>query len=223
MATITQKREVKDFTQVALHGQGDILLEQTADPTTSESLVIEADEAILPRLSSQVRNGRLILSWDLAWWEWFTWWIDWLTIPNKKVHYHITMKQIEGVTISGSGSVTASHIQSEQSRWKVSGSAKMHLDNLQSTTLHTIISGSGMVELSGSAQHHDIHISGSGKIAASEMQTQETTITISGSGQARVNAAQTLEVRISGSGDVRYVGQPKVSQHISGSGRVRQE
>jgi hypothetical protein len=218
MATISETRQVRDFTEVALQGYGDVTLEQS--PDGAEGLVIEADEAIISRLSSQVVRGRLRLGFDMPWYEWLTFWFSWILMPNKAIRYHVRMKQVNGLAISGSGRIMADVMHTERCILKVSGSGKICIAALAAGFFATNISGSGDVELAGTARRHEIHISGSGTVKAAELQTQDCFVRISGSGRVFANAGQNLDVKISGSGSVRYSGQPKIQQKISGSGRV---
>jgi len=221
MATVTEKRDVRDFNEVALQGYGDLLIEQ--NPDAPESLEIEADQDILSKLTSQVRNGRLILGFDMPWYDWIGWGMEWLFTTNKSIHYRLSLKQVNSVALSGSASLTSSRLQSQALKLVVSGSGKVRLGELQAGSFALTISGSGDIEVSaGTAPKQDIMISGSGRVHTLGVQTEDTHVTISGSGNAQVDASQSLTVHISGSGDVKYKGSPKVNQSISGAGSVRQ-
>ena len=65
MAQISQAREVQDFDEISLRWPGELVIVQGEE----ESLVIEADEALLPKLRSDVRDRRLELT-ARSWWEW---------------------------------------------------------------------------------------------------------------------------------------------------------
>ncbi len=221
MATVTEKRDVRDFNEVALQGYGDLVIEQ--NPDAPESLEIEADQDILSRLTSQVRNGRLILGFDMPWYDWLGWGLEWLFTTNKSIHYRISLKQVNSVALSGSASLTSSRLQSQAFKLVISGSGKARLGELQVESLAMTISGSGDIEISaGSAPKLDMMVSGSGRVHTSAVETQDAHVTISGSGSAQVAASQNLTVHISGSGDVKYRGSPKINQSISGAGSVKQ-
>ncbi len=221
MATVTEKRDVRDFNEVALQGYGDLVIEQ--NPDAPESLEIEADQDILSRLTSEVRNGRLILGFDMPWYDWLGWGLEWLFTSNKSIHYRISLKQVNVVALSGSASLTASRLQSEGLKLVVSGSGKVRLGEVQAGSLGMTISGSGDIEVSGgTAPKLDLMISGSGRVRTADVESQDTHVTISGSGNAQVAAGQALTVHISGSGDVKYRGSPKINQSISGAGSVKQ-
>jgi len=220
MAITSEMRAVSGFNEFVLSGYGDVLLEQSLDESASESLVIEADTEIVPKITSEVRHGRLYLAYDIPWHD-FVYWINRLFIPNRSVIFHLTMKNIEGCSISGSGSLEAGSIRTEKCQIKVSGSGKVHITDIEAQALKTSISGSANVALGGIVDRHTIHISGSGQILAEELTTQKTSLSISGAGVAGLNVQQELSVHISGSGDVKYRGQPRISQHINGAGSVK--
>jgi hypothetical protein len=216
MAVTTEKRDVSGFSEIALQGFGDATIIQGDE----EGLLVEADETIISRFGSEVRDGRLVLKLDLAWWEWFTWWFTWIFMENRRVCYTIYLRDFSGASISGSGKVLAGELHGRACRFSISGSGKIAIDRLTAESLDTRISGAGDVTIAGVAQKQGVHISGSGSVKNSDLETAETDIHISGSGKASVNATEKLGVSISGSGSVFYRGQPRVSQNISGSGRV---
>ena len=86
--------------------------------------------------------------------------------------------------------------------------------------LRANISGSGMMDLDGTANDATMTMSGSGKIAAFGMITNNNSATISGSGNIETFVSNHLDATISGSGTIRYRGNPSVTTHISGSGSV---
>ncbi len=157
----------------------------------AESLVIQADDNILPLLTSDVSGHRLVLG----------------TKPNtsydtrNRIVYQLTVRDLRGLTISGSGDATATDI---------------------STSAMTItISGSGTVHLSGQAESQSVTISGSGTYDAPDFTTRTANVTVTGSGDAHVNCTGELSARITGSGTVTYTGTPSVHQSITGSGSIR--
>ena len=222
MTTKTETRSVSGFTEIALQGYGDLVIEQ--NPDAPESLVIEADQDLMSRLTSEVRGGRLILGFDMPWYDWLGWGLEWLFTPDKSIRYHVSLKQFSGVALSGAANITAAKLQGEACKFVVSGAGKMRIGELQAQSLATTISGSGDVEIgTGVVQNvHDLHVSGSGSVKVAGLQTGETRVSISGAGSAEVDARQTLTVHISGAGSVRYKGSPTLNQQISGAGSIRQ-
>ena len=208
MAVTTETRDVRNFNEIALQGRGVLILEQGA----VESLVIEADEAVMPHVKAEVEGSRLVLGME-HWW-------DHLLHPFAMLRFRVSAVTVSHVAISGNGSVKAETLQAEDLRLDVSGSGEVAVPKLTARTVSLGINGSGKMMLAGQADRLAVRISGSGNVKTGELVTQATEIHISGSGDVKVNAAQTLDVHISGSGSVRYLGQPQVSQHISGSGSI---
>jgi len=69
-----------------------------------------------------------------------------------------------------------------------------------------------------------INTSGSSKVDATSLISENSDIQINGSGNIRVYAANSINVQINGSGTVKYKGEPKsVNQQINGSGKIIKE
>ena len=182
----SETRQVSGFTKIDLSGTGEVSIEQG----DAESLTIEADDNVLPRLTSEVSDSTLKLGKK-----------RWNSLRTKNpIRYRVTVKELTALSVSGAGSVNAKGM------------------TLQ--TLRLEISGSGVVNLSGSAVEQDIEVSGSGRYDAAELPSQKVTADISGSGQVAVAVSRELRIDISGSGTVTYSGNPSVQQDISGSGKV---
>lgn len=182
----TESRQVSGFTKIDLSGVGEVTIAQGA----TESLTIEADDNVLPVLTSDVSDSTLKLGTKPR-----------TTVRTRSpIRYQVTVKDLTGISMSGSGNVIAKGIQV--------------------SALRVDMSGSGTINLSGTADKQDIQISGSGRYEAAELSSQEVTVEISGSGEVAVSVSRALKVDISGSGKVTYSGDPSVDQDISGSGKL---
>ncbi len=182
----SETRQVSGFTGIELSGIGEVTIEQGE----TESLTIEADDNVLPALTSEVDDSVLELGTKPR-----------TTVRTRNpIRYRVTLKDLTSIELSGSGSVSGT--------------------NLRANALRVNISGSGTVDLAGSADQQEVDVSGSGRYEAAELPSRSVTIEISGSGKATVAAAEQLRVDISGSGTVTYSGDPTIDQSISGSGRL---
>ena len=143
-------------------------------------------------------------------------------LGNNKIDVYITIKNLEGLNLSGSGKVIGdSKFEVEDLDLSVSGSGDLELD-VFAKNIDSGISGSGSIELSGVSGYHKVSISGSGKLAAEDMEVEEYKIHISGSGACRINVTKEIEASISGSGSVSYKGNPdRVHSSSSGSCKIR--
>jgi hypothetical protein len=184
----TETRDVSGFTAVDLTGVGDVLIEQGG----TESLSIQAEDNLLPDLTSEVSDGTLHLGTR-----------DGKNIaPTRAITYRVSVKNLSGLRLTGSGSETATGINA--------------------SSIAIDLTGSGNITTKGTADAQTINISGSGTYSAGSLATKSSDAQISGSGDATLSVSDTLNVDISGSGSISYTGDPKVTQDISGSGKLRQ-
>jgi hypothetical protein len=205
---IRETRPVSGFTSIALTCAGDIQLTQG----DTESLVIEAEDNIVPMLVSEVQGTQLVLK----------------TRPNtsystnRGVHFIITVKDLSEIQTSASGNVDAGEIKASSLNLKLSGSGNVTLAGLQASSLRVEVTGSGNAEVrSGSTNQLAVNLHGSGRFSGTNLASQAANVTVTGSGSAAVWAKASLSATLSGSGDLEYYGSPSVNQNVSGSGRVR--
>jgi len=182
----TQSPQVSGFTSVELTGVGELSIDQTG----TESLTVSAEDNLLPLLTSRVEADTLILGKKP----------NTRIVTSKPITYTLTMKDITGLAVSGSGTINA--------------------PKLTTAALRIEISGSGVITTAGNADDQSLEISGSGRYLADGLTSKTTTAEISGSGTANVVASNALDVKISGSGTLTYSGNPQVSQTVSGSGKL---
>ncbi|HEY5529489.1 MAG TPA: head GIN domain-containing protein [Thermoleophilia bacterium] len=220
MALVSQTFELSPFTVVDMRAVGDLTIE-APEPGAMPSLTVETAEAILPKLRNEVKDGRLVLTFDLMWWEWITWWFKWMTLSDKKVRYTLKATGVSEIKLAGSGTVAADGLTADHLALKITGSGKIRLGDIQAGQLSARVSGSGDFSLAGKVEQQEINISGSGNVEAAELESNRTYITISGSGSTKVKAKKELSVKINGAGRVSYFGEPQTfNQRVSGSGRI---
>jgi hypothetical protein len=182
----SESRPVSQFEAVELTGSGEV----TISLGETASLLIEADDNVLPTLTTEVDDSTLRLG------------VKPRTMVQTRnpIRYWVTVPDLTEISTSGSGSVTA--------------------PALRTSKLRVHISGSGPVTVRGSTDEQDIRLSGSGRFDGAGLQSRKANVEVSGSGEAIVAVSTELEVEISGSGTVTYSGDPRVEQSLSGSGKL---
>ena len=183
----TESRDVAAFSTIELTGSGDVIIEQDG----TESLSIEAEDNLLPNLTSDVSDGTLTLGTKEG--------VD--LHHTQPVTCRVTVADLAGLQLSGSGSLTAVGVITP--------------------AISIDISGSGDVTVDGTADSQTVTISGSGDYRARDLLSRNSSAEISGSGNVTVTVLDVLDATISGSGNATYAGNPQVSQDISGSGELR--
>lgn len=182
---VTESRDVKDFTRIKSKGSFDINIEVGKD----YSLKITFDDNLIDIITTEVRGNTLYLDSEESYQAHHSCKID-ITVPDLNM-----------VSLSGSGDISITNINTDKFEY--------------------VISGSGELTASGKVNELELRISGSGDIDTRELIAKTVHATVSGSGDIKLYAEETFEGRVSGSGDIDYYGNPEnVSTSVSGSGDI---
>lgn len=204
--TGSEDREVGDVRAVELSTSGDLVAVRGDRPT----LTVTAAKPALPRLTSDVTDGRLVLNSDGA-------------FVTGRIAYVLETDHLDDVVIKGSGDVTGSGVTAGELSVLVQGSGNVTLDGLEAHRVAVWIEGSGDVTLSGTADELRVRVAGSGNVHTFDLAVASVTAEVAGSGDIQTGVTRTLEARIAGSGSVIYRGDPRVTSQVLGSGDVRQD
>ena len=208
---IAESRRVGNFDAIALGGTGTLTIVQGA----REGLTIEAEDNIVPRITTEVRGGRLRIGYRSRWFGFGSAW------PTEPVTFTVTVRELAAVHLSGPTELRAADLEADRLAIAVRGPGKVTLDRLTADTLDVSISGSGTVRADGAVRRQAIGISGPGEYHAAGMASQDAAIRAGGSSKASVRVSDTLAIRLGGAGSVEYIGNPRVDQDIAGSSKVR--
>lgn len=183
----TEERRVSGFDSVVLEGIGELHIEFTGE----ESLSIEAEDNILPMLTSEVSGNELVLA------------------PrsgtgisaNEPIVYRLSVAELSSLSVSGSAEVDARGIVGEE--------------------LQVFTAGASEIRITGSVDRLQVDATGSATFAGRRLQSNNATVEASGSSEVVVNATDSLDVRATGASRVRYSGDPRVSDEVSAAASVR--
>jgi hypothetical protein len=226
---VKEDRMVRDFSSISVVGSGEVIITQNGE----ESLTVQTDDNIMPFVKTDVIAGTLVLGFTAEA-------RDKNLRPSDGIVFILTVDDLNGIEITGSGDITCSSLESdrfgidvigsgdirlhsleaEQLEIGIAGSGDIRIDSVTADELGVIIGGSGELRLAGETREQEIAISGSGDVEARDLSSQKVTVSTAGSGNATVWAIDRLIVRISGSGNVWYFGKPLVSETVSGNGGV---
>ncbi len=205
---VTQARNVSGFTGNALGLPGRLELTQG----DTESVLITADDNVLPEIESVVENATLKLRFrERA-----------LSTHRVRIQIKVTVRTLESLAVGGSGDIRSGPLKAGKLTLAVSGSGDLGIASAAATSLVVNISGSGNAKMNGgSVETLNASIAGSGDLDAAKLATRRTSVNVAGSGDACVWASDSLAVNVAGSGSIAYYGDPKVSRTVVGSGSVR--
>ncbi|HEY3405856.1 MAG TPA: head GIN domain-containing protein [Ohtaekwangia sp.] len=229
-AQVRETRSVGTFTKIAFRVPGKLYLRQG----TTQKVEIEGKKEVLEEIETKLDGNKLVIGKEGHW--------DWSWGNDDKVNVYITVKDIEALSVGGSGDLIAeTKITSSQLDLNVSGSGSLKAEVEVTGALDADVSGSGEIEVRGKCKSYsssvsgsggvilvlnitdvaEFGVSGSGKIQASGTASR-VKASISGSGRVLAANLETnvCDVRISGSGDVEINVKEELDANISGSGSV---
>jgi hypothetical protein len=231
MAQNRETRKVDSFTKISFRFSGTLYLKQGSP----QKVELEGSKDLLEEIETEVDDGRLVIGKPGKWFD-----RDW--IDNDKLKVYVTIPNIEGLSVSGSGNVIGDNkINVSNLDLNVSGSGNLQIEIAATGDVEADVSGSGGIDLKGSCKSFDSDVSGSGKVELSlnvrdladfnvsgsgkitaDGSAQNVRTTISGSGKILAAGLETnrCEVRISGSGSVEVNVKSELDANISGSGSV---
>tara|TARA_B100000809_G_C15098044_1_gene515789 strand:+ start:324 stop:1046 length:723 start_codon:yes stop_codon:yes gene_type:complete len=207
--TTTVTRTTSDYDTVDCAGSFDYLLVAG----TEGRITIEGESNLLKYIITEVKDGTLIIKTEQG--------KNLNTSRNKTIKITIPFRDIEAVSLSGSGDLwNEDQINSNNFEATLSGSGDVIL-NIQSKNTSGSISGSGDLTINGATQNLSAHVAGSGDFHGFGLKSKNTDVSVIGSGDAEVVCSGELKARVTGSGDIKYNGNPiKEDSKVTGSGSI---
>src|SRR5215210_7026208 len=200
---VTETREVSGFRAIEIDYPAQVFIKQGSQ----ESLEIQAEDNILPRLKTQVRNGTLEISYKRENGKHVN--------PTKTVKIMIVVKDLTSVDFTSAGELTVEKLKTDNLDVSLSGAGNLKLDSIQVNGLSVNLSGAGSMSASGVANNLDLNISGFGDFKGADLHGKIARVNISGAGSATVWADEDLMAGISGAGSIDYYGSASVTKQIS--------
>jgi hypothetical protein len=211
--TVSRNYQVGNFQQIEVAGPYDVKVRTGGNPGVSA----QGSQKLLDRTIVEVQGDKLVIH-PQEHHGFFNW--SWGS--GGKADFTVTVPQLSGATIAGSGDIRVDNVRGSSFEGTVAGSGGLDVDSVEVQSLKLSIGGSGSAKAkAGKAQLADYGIGGSGDIDAGAVQSQQAKISIAGSGSIKANATGTADVSIMGSGDVDVSGGAKCSVNKAGSGSVR--
>ena len=183
---VTKTLNVKGFDEIGLGVGGQVFISKG----NQFNVKVEGQANIIELIETDVSGGKWSIKFSKK-------------VKNfKDLKFHITMPEVRGLAIAGSGKIVGKD--------SFESSDKMDFS----------IAGSGTIIFMGSADNAKMSISGSGTVKAEDLKVNNCKVSIAGSGDCYIHAEDGLNVSIAGSGNVRYKGSPSVKSSIAGSGNI---
>ena len=202
-----ESRSVSGFTKIDLMAPVDLEVRPGKFGAT-----LQMDPEVSQHLTTEVQGDTLRIS------------LDGRNLDfHKKQRIQVTMPEIRGVHIQGSGDVDiAGFKDQEKVELRISGSGDVKFSG-SAGGIAVDIEGSGDVVLAqGQAGSLQARIQGSGNLKAADFKAKNVSVAIDGSGDADIRVAGgALKLSVNGSGDIRWTGDASaVSAATHGSGSI---
>jgi hypothetical protein len=183
----TEARAVSGFSAVSISHPARLIV----DHAGTETLVVTAEDNILPLVRSEVSGGRLFLS---------------LAAGDKVTS---TREIVYRVTVAGLNDLEAS------------GAARVELRGLRDERLGVRLSGASMLTAAGECAVLEIRLSGASRADTAALRSRQVIADLSGASYGLVRASESLVVNASGASTLEYLGDPLLVSNTSGGSVVR--
>lgn len=205
----TRSFDVRGFDRVSLRGSDNVVVRVGG----GESVTATGPNDVLDKLEVTVVSGELRIGrekkWNLGW-----------SSDRKPAAITVTLPQLRGASITGSGDMQVDRAQAASFSGSVAGSGNLAIAALQADAASIRIAGSGDASVAGQTRSLDISIAGSGDLDAPGLKSDRAKISIAGSGNVRTHVSAEADVSIVGSGDVTLAGKARCRISKMGSGDV---
>jgi hypothetical protein len=227
-----QTYNLPTFSRISFAGAGKVYVTQDA----TQTVTAQGSNEVLEKYEIEVEAGRLTIKPKDRWLSW-----DWG--KEDEITVYITVADIDGLTVAGSGDVVVKNrIKTNKLNLRVSGSGYLQVETDVKGDLEANVSGSGDIKISGTAYTFDSSVSGSGDVNANVVCESTSSFGISGSGKVLLQgksksfnasisgsgsikgenfSTQTAKIKIAGSGSVDLEVTDELDVSIAGSGDVR--
>lgn len=212
---IKETRQVGEFDRIEVRGVGKIFIAQGQTP----EVIVEADEQIIKRITTDVVDGKLSIDVGRDWVERLSAGLEFLS--SREIIFRITLKNLKSLDVLGACDLETTGLNTNDLDIRMSGAGQLKLFDLHATRLDVTMPGAGKVVVSGSSEEQEISLTGAGNYDATKFKSKNAKVSLTGVGSATVWATENLEVTVTGVGNIEYYGNPQIKQSTTMLGTVR--
>jgi hypothetical protein len=180
-----ESRDVSGFDEVELKGVGNLSIEQTG----SESLTVEAEKDVIPKLTTKVVNNRLIIGPESN------------TIHTTgPINYKLTLKDLRSLEVLGTANIESQGLSTDRLAVTISGAGNVRMDGKADQQEINIL-GSGTYQAED-LQSKEVKINVAGSGSAIVNVSEQLDVGISGVGSVEYIGHPAVKQDVSGAGRV---------------------
>jgi hypothetical protein len=210
----TERRDVANFTEVAVSGDIDVELVQGAE----FGVQVEADDT--DDITTEVVGDTLRIYKGSSW-HWYSFGLISLFMDDDDMKATVTLPKLTRVRTSGAAAVhSESTFVGNDLELGTSGGSSITLDiNYDSVDAQS--SGGSRMHLSGTVNMGKLRSSGGSRQNAEDLAIKDADLRSSGGSNLNVGVVEVLTARASGGSDIRYEGDPQIrDSRESGGGDI---
>lgn len=200
-----EKRNCSGYHAIEVSGGIDLYLSQG-----DESVAVAASESrFRDRISTEVKNGVLIIRYDNNSNMNFTW-------GNKKLKAYVSFKDLDKLQGSGGSDIfVEGSVKLNALALRMSGGADF-FGRVEAGELKVNASGGSDVKMSGSVKNLDIEASGGSDFLGYELAADVCSLQASGGSDIYITVNKELSAMASGGSDIHYKGEGVIKEIKSG-------
>jgi len=201
---ISEERQVSGINSISIGSSMNLFIEQTG----TESVRIEADDNVIPYVTTQKTGGELKIQ------------LKSVSLGSiNPINCYVTVEDLSKIKVSSSATVKCDDLKTENLSIEMASSSKGEL-TVYVTKLDLNIGSSADLTLSGETVSQNIKLGSSGRLEAFNLVSKDCKIVAQSSGYANINVSEKLDAQVSSSAHINYKGDPEINSKISSSGSL---
>lgn len=205
---ITEERAVSDFDSISVNAGINLFIEQGTD----EALTIEAEDNVIPRISTDVVNGKLEIRFRSVT-------LGGMNLRSP-VNVYVTAVGLDSIEVSSGADVETGELNTGKLAIDLSSGSSADVI-VDAGDLDIALSSGSNLKIEGKATNQEVDLSSGVKYDAEELESKTAIIDVSSGSEALVWVTDKLDVSISSGGSVRYKGSPEIISDISSGGSIQ--
>ena len=206
----TESRDLDSFDAIDLRYPAEVTIVQGEEA----SIALTAEDNLLPQLTSEIRNGELVIRNSE---EAYSQRVD----PSETVLITITVVDLKRVQFQTTGSVDIETLEVPSLTLDLNGAGDINALDLSVDELRVDINGAGTLHVGGTATDVNVDINGAGDFDGEDLAAETARIQINGLGDATLQVSESLNAQINGAGSITYYGNPDVRSDVNGLGSIK--
>ena len=199
---------VEGFERVMFSGSGELVITEGNE----ENLTVSGDEEVLPLITTEVRNGTLVISEEAL--------DERLVLINEPIRYFLTVDDLTALAMNTPGTVTLEGLSGEKILLEAGGGGTITVVDLTARELVVRVGGTSTIVVSGEVELQKILIKEAGTYQGANLRSITADVTMTDAGTGTVWVVDFLDAKISGRGGLDLYGSPEVVRTGPGPGEV---